>query len=155
MLTQPVSHISCTFFRGDFFILGGSRQLWHTYLLYRFLCMLFMIENRLWVIENTHVEKGSAVYFLVLDLKIKISNQMAERPINVTCIRSPRTLVVGGASHASRYCTVHRILRIWRLLDRASRQKLPDAPSPCGWSSWGRDYPPSSLLVWRGHIHER
>ena len=59
-----------------------------------------------------HVEKGSAAYFLVLDLKIEISNQIAEQPINVTCIRSPRTLVVGGASHASRYCTVHRILRI-------------------------------------------
>ena len=31
---------------------------------------------------------GSAVYFLALYLKIEISNQIEERPINVTCIRS-------------------------------------------------------------------
>ena len=78
-------------------------------------------KNLLWATLPTHhVEKGSGNYwqsFLVLDLEIVISNQIAEQPMNVTCIRSARTWV-GRASYASRTRRAVRILQIWRLKDK-------------------------------------
>ena len=71
-------------------------------------------KNLLWATLPTHhVEKGSGNYwqsFLVLDLEIVISNQIAEQLMNVTCIRSARTWV-GRASYASR---TRRAVRIYR-----------------------------------------
>ena len=78
---------------------------------------------------NSSRGKGSGNYwqsFLVLDLEIVISNQIAEWPMNVTCIRSARTWV-GRASYASRTRRAVRILQIWRLKDQVLHpRKFPN-----------------------------
>ena len=91
-------------------------QFTHYYSIQHGACSRASPLSYLWSSPQTppthHVEKVSGVYILVRSQNGDIQNQIAEQPINVTCIRSPRALVVGGASHASRYCTVHRIVRI-------------------------------------------